>query len=623
MKRLTAALLALLLLPSCTPGLAGEVPANLASATIEYGDNSDEVLQIKQRMQELGYFSAGAELSGKFNSLMRERVQQFQQEHGLEATGRIDADFLAALYDAPEAGAAEPAETPEAPAAQDEPAEGKGAAGGDAGRGGTAAQEAPAEAQAPAGPETSAAEEAPEAAAAVSGAVLTIDAPQNEIPVGGRIKVSYTLENADALGRPSKKSWSVSDGEILRYSEGQVTGKAAGTAEIRLTLTFKDGSTLEASLPVTVWQPVSGVSLDADKLSLYTGDTASLTAAVAPENVRYADVVWASSDPSVVTVDAQGNLVALAGGKATVTATSAEPVTGSHKPKSASCVVTVTEPVSRITLRPDAVTVPKGSHVKLAPTVSPSTATNQKLTWTSADPSVATVSSSGSVTGVRTGTTTVRAEAADGSGAFAVCTVTVIQGVTSVKAESTRLVVFEGNTVRARATAGPADATNKSLRWSSSSSWIASVDQSGVITGKNAGTCEIYATSTDGTERSATIRVTVEPANPLSLESIGVGKYLPNLLGLTVRNQTKTCTIVDFSFDMTIYDYYGNVVTNGSFSLGSHSTISPGSKKTIKRTARGVGYASKIKITITAVDLRDGTRYRIPASEQETWTFTF
>ena len=41
----------------------------LNPTTIEYGDNSDEVLQIKQRMQELGYFSAGAELSGKFNSL--------------------------------------------------------------------------------------------------------------------------------------------------------------------------------------------------------------------------------------------------------------------------------------------------------------------------------------------------------------------------------------------------------------------------------------------------------------------------------------------------------------------------------------------------------------------------
>jgi len=74
------------------------VPSQIAAASYKQGDTNGLILQIKQRMQELGYFSAGAELSGSYNSTMAERIRLFQKNNGLEQTGVIDSVFLSALY---------------------------------------------------------------------------------------------------------------------------------------------------------------------------------------------------------------------------------------------------------------------------------------------------------------------------------------------------------------------------------------------------------------------------------------------------------------------------------------------------------------------------------------------
>lgn len=74
------------------------IPPALVTAVYELGSNTPEVLTIKKRMQLLGYFTAGAELTGNYNSLMQERIRMFQKDYGLEETGLIDEAFLMALY---------------------------------------------------------------------------------------------------------------------------------------------------------------------------------------------------------------------------------------------------------------------------------------------------------------------------------------------------------------------------------------------------------------------------------------------------------------------------------------------------------------------------------------------
>lgn len=74
------------------------IPTRLKNKTYKIGSNTQEIAEIKQRMQELGYFKATATVTGNYNDLMVERIKQFQKDHGLKQTGQIDIDFLEALY---------------------------------------------------------------------------------------------------------------------------------------------------------------------------------------------------------------------------------------------------------------------------------------------------------------------------------------------------------------------------------------------------------------------------------------------------------------------------------------------------------------------------------------------
>ena len=221
-----------------------------------------------------------------------------------------------------------------------------------------------------------------------------------------------------------------------------------------------------------------------------------------------------------------------------------------------------------------------------------------------------------------TGSATITATAADGSGVSDSVKVTVIQGVTSVTTQTKSIVLFSGQTKTVYATVAPSDATVKKVKWSSDKTLIATVDENGKITAKNKGTAAITATATDGSNKSVKIKLTVEPAVPITLESLGHGIYMQNMLAMTVKNQCAKTTFVDYDFEMTLTDYYGSS-RSGSYSLGTDVTMGPGSRKTIKRSSSGVASAYKVAITITGVRLKDGTFYSNPSSLRETWSFTF
>ncbi|MBQ4066698.1 MAG: Ig domain-containing protein [Clostridia bacterium] len=80
---------------------------------------------------------------------------------------------------------------------------------------------------------------------------------------------------------------------------------------------------------------VDSVTVDPATLTLTEGDSLTLTATVAPDNAANKTVIWASSDPAVATVDANGKVTAVAAGTATITATTED------GGKTATCAVTV------------------------------------------------------------------------------------------------------------------------------------------------------------------------------------------------------------------------------------------------------------------------------------------
>ena len=141
---------------------------------------------------------------------------------------------------------------------------------------------------------------------------------------------------------------------------------------------------------------------------------------VEPANATNKAVTWSSDNISVATVDANGLVTAVAEGSATIT------VTTEDGNKTATCEVTVTTatvPVTGVTLDPTSLTLNVNQTATLTATITPNDATNQNVTWTSDNPSVATVSG-GVVTAVAPGEATITATTQDGS-FDATCTVTV------------------------------------------------------------------------------------------------------------------------------------------------------------------------------------------------------
>ena len=219
-------------------------------------------------------------------------------------------------------------------------------------------------------------------------------------------------------------NWSSSAPSVAAVDEnGSVTAVADGTATI--TVTTDDGG-YNASCVVTVIQPVTGVTLAPDILSMKVSDEpAQLTANVLPAGASDKTVIWTSSAPSVAAVDDNGRVTAVADGTATVTVTTRD---GGF---TASCEVTVIQPVTGVRLEPSHLSLYVGcTPATLTATVLPAGASDKTVAWSSSDPSVADVDENGSVTAVGEGSAEITVTTRDG-GFTASCTVNVFDPATA------------------------------------------------------------------------------------------------------------------------------------------------------------------------------------------------
>ncbi|SPF34400.1 Ig-like domain-containing surface protein (fragment) [Candidatus Desulfosporosinus infrequens] len=166
--------------------------------------------------------------------------------------------------------------------------------------------------------------------------------------------------------------------------------------------------------------PVTGVSLNKSSATVNVGANVNLNDIIAPTNATNNKVTWTTSDPTVATVSSSGKVVGVSAGTATITVIT---VDGSI---TSSCPVTVLNlvPVTGVSLNKSSATVNVGANVNLNDIIAPTNATNNKVTWTTSDPTVATVSSSGKVVGVSAGIATITVTTVDGS-ITSSCTITV------------------------------------------------------------------------------------------------------------------------------------------------------------------------------------------------------
>lgn len=170
-------------------------------------------------------------------------------------------------------------------------------------------------------------------------------------------------------------------------------------------------------------------------------------------------------------------------------------------------------PITSITLTPSSLTLTEGETATLTAIVSPSDATNQTLSWSSTNSSVAEVDSNGNVIAVSAGSAIITCMATDGSGVSASCNVIVNSSqilITSITLNKTTSYLYIGESETLIATILPSNATNQNLFWYSSDSNIASVDQNGTVTAIREGSVTIACAAEDGSGKSAICDISVQ-----------------------------------------------------------------------------------------------------------------
>ena len=160
----------------------------------------------------------------------------------------------------------------------------------------------------------------------------------------------------------------------------------------------------------------TAASLDKTELTINKGAAAQLNLSVTPEN--FTDIVdWKSTDTNIVTVSDNGVVKAVGVGTATVKVTVGD--------VSATCKVTVLQPVTGISLNKSSLTMDALGTFQMTASVYPDSANDKRITWSSSDPAIASVDENGLVTALKKGTATITAAAMDGSGVKSTCKVTV------------------------------------------------------------------------------------------------------------------------------------------------------------------------------------------------------
>ena len=170
--------------------------------------------------------------------------------------------------------------------------------------------------------------------------------PENQTVTAGNTATFKITATGDELTYQWEQS--TDNGSTWMDISGATTDTyttAATTAEMngyqyRCVVTGKDGEVTSDAATLTVTAPtvpVTGVTLDHTELSLFTGDSAALTATVKPDDAANKKVTWSSSESGVAAVDGNGKVTALKAGNTTITVTTED---GS---KTATCKVTVSD----------------------------------------------------------------------------------------------------------------------------------------------------------------------------------------------------------------------------------------------------------------------------------------
>ncbi|HSM05368.1 MAG TPA: Ig-like domain-containing protein [Longimicrobiales bacterium] len=333
---------------------------------------------------------------------------------------------------------------------------------------------------------------------------VTVEPSSREILVGETVGLTAVARDANGsvlLGRTT--TWSSGNTGIARVSTaGVVTGVALGDVEITATV-----ENISATATISVVEPgVATVTIAPPEAELVVGQTRAFTATAQDADGNVLEgrtVTWSSSNTSAATISAAGVVTAVAPGSSTI-----EAVVDGVSATAAVTVIPVA--VASVTVTPSAANVVIGATQALTATArdaSGNVLTGRTVTWSSLNTSVATVSTSGVVTGVALGTATIQALVDGVAGTSAITVVEVPVGSVEVTPEAATVLVSQTQQLTATVRDGNGNVLEgRTVTWSSGTPSVATVDANGLVTAVSGGTAVISATS-GGESGQATITV--------------------------------------------------------------------------------------------------------------------
>ena len=330
--------------------------------------------------------------------------------------------------------------------------------------------------------------------------------------VGEKVQLTATVLPETATDK--SVSWLAQSGAVSVDENGLVTALAIGTARVSATNSAGQVAYVDFTVVPT---PVASITLSSTTVQLKATETAQLTATIAPADASDKSLTWTSSNTAVATVDANGNITAVAVGEADIKA-----IANDASGVSATCKVTVVPtPVESVSVTASGSTTLKaGQTVQLNSTVLPETASDKTVVWTSSNTAVAIVNNAGLVTAVAVGNASITATAGDKSSSVEIVVEKTL--VESIEISANSNSIFVGETMDLTATILPATATEKNIEWTLSESGIVAIKESNNNTAKiealTPGVVNIIATSRDGASSSYMVEVLPNLATSISID---------------------------------------------------------------------------------------------------------
>ena len=292
---------------------------------------------------------------------------------------------------------------------------------------------------------------------------------------------------------------------------GIVTGISVGSTEIIVETT--DGSNISVTVPVNILAEdfifCNTLIIKPAKVSIVSLAVVQLVSTITPDNAGIKALTYTSKNPDIATVNSTGIVTGISNGSTDIIVKTTD---GSN--------ISVTVPVNIIvyceglTIFPSSITIQPGLADYLISKITPSNATNQTLTYTSQNPEIATVNSTGLVKGISVGNTEVTVQTTDGSNLSVGVLVDVLEQFIRCKKldinpYSITMVPGLKPAVTLVPKILPANANNKTLIYSSYDYNIATVNDKGVVTGLSAGYTEITVNTSDGSNVMFFVPVTI------------------------------------------------------------------------------------------------------------------